>query len=169
MIKQLTKDFLEQAEQANTEKRLIEQQIEELERNMVRLQEQLEKVKGKKVELNEQNWIDLILIPFADAISEKINWGYEIIGPFGEESRISIYFIENPDVPAVSQTTKSITVVPKDVYKGQLYYDTGKRKSGVVIKDPFTAGLNGNMNEVLPIPDSLEEVIEIIENNICVK
>jgi hypothetical protein len=169
MITELTKEYLQQEENDNAEKKLIEEQIELKKRSIQKLQEQLERLEAKKVDGNENGWIHSILVPFADVVSEKINWKYTIIGPFGEDSKVTIYFIEDPEVPAVAQTTKSITIIPKDLNKGQLYYDTGKRKSGIVIKDPFTAGLNGNMNELLPIPDSLEKIIEIIEDNICVK
>ncbi|MGN5650977.1 hypothetical protein [Bacillus sp. Brlt_9] len=169
MITELTKEFLQQEEKDNAEKMLIEDQIEQKRRSIQRLQEQLDRLEAKKMDDNENGWIHSILVPFSKVIAEKLGWTYEICGPFGEDSRVTIYFYENPEVALVAQTTKSITIVPKYIKSGQLHYDTGKRRSGVVIKNPFTAGLNGNMNEILPIPDSLEKVIEILDKNLWVK
>jgi hypothetical protein len=98
------------------------------------------------------HWKDFILLPLAREVGTRLNMEYEVSGVFGlrlvcyikvtDENNFYILSI----TPAFSQNELD-----------SLHYDTGERK------EPWHNDLNGFGNVTMPLPESIEELIEFMK------
>lgn len=109
------------------------------------------------------SWVTSLVIPIAEELAKQYNLEYEIFGPFGMNGRTSIYLMEDEKVDILKQKTKSITLQPGKLTIGELYYETGEKKEGKNFKPTSIAGMNGFDQEIKRLPETIEEIISIIE------
>lgn len=132
----------------------------------------------RKLEHSHKGWIDCVLIPLANLISEKLGGiYYDIYGPFGLSCETSVYFFPGCPLAEAKKKARSLdickdetfglTVTPKcrngvcdDLY---LAYDTGRRTSEY--RKGSIGYLNGFNNIYEELPDSIEEIIGLLRHH----
>ncbi|MCC2252735.1 MAG: hypothetical protein ACQEWU_19585 [Bacillota bacterium] len=66
----------------------------------------------------------------------------------------------------IEQSTNSISLVPLNLEKGQLGYETGKKNEIVEYPANSIGDINGMNCEVLSLPDSFDDIRKLITINI---
>ncbi|WCK57062.1 hypothetical protein PP175_28145 (plasmid) [Aneurinibacillus sp. Ricciae_BoGa-3] len=89
-----------------------------------------------------------------------MNKQYKVYGPFGINSRTSIHLIDDEKKNIIEQKTLSITVRPTDLRNGILYYETGEVTNQYA--DGSLPELNGGNQVIAPLPDTIEEILELL-------
>lgn len=121
----------------------------------------------EKVERNHKGWIDQVLTPLANEISERLGGlKYEVYGPFGLSCYTSVHFFPGEGQNICKDENYCLTVFPEwDVDTGAFYlrYDTGERTKQYAVG---TIGWMNNMNAVTaPLPDSIEEIMTLVQHH----
>jgi len=102
--------------------------------------------------LDYPHWKDFILLPLVREVGMRLNMEYEVSGVFG--LRLECYItVKDENNSYICCTTPGFC---GDEFFS-LYYDTGER-----IK-PRHNDLNGFDNVVKPLPESIEELIELMK------
>lgn len=117
-------------------------------------------------------WIEHVLRPLSDRISKRLGgMPYEIYGPFGLGCETSVYFFASGKIGDICKDeTYGITVHPQSrdgfgTWEERFYltYNTGETCNNY---QPGTIGyLNGFNNVEAPLPDDLDEIMEIVKRN----
>lgn len=116
----------------------------------------------RKLEKNCPMWVNDIFIPVCNAISKELGAPYEIYGPFGLGCETTAYFSADPG--SFEKEFYGLTVVPTgELGKTRLLYYTGEKK-GTYQKGSI-GELNGFNNVTALLPDSLEEIMEIVRKH----
>jgi len=121
-----------------------------------RLEAQLEACKQELEELgNGPFWFERLVKPIAKALAGCYpDRRYEILGPFGLscEATIHLYRKDVPeDEKLVGDNCLSITFIPGDLEKGELYIRDYRRKTGDYPKNSL-GDINGMNYASVPIP-----------------
>lgn len=136
---------------ANIEKRTeLSEKIEMRRRQIERLERRLEKV-------GYVSWVDTVVNLLMKDLEEATGLHGEIYGPFGLRGATSIYLREDMSKSITEQTTKSITLTSEE---DGTYYETGE----IVREYPVNSigWLNGFGRETKKLPDTLEEILELL-------
>lgn len=150
------KESKEKKEKINDEIYSIEKSIKKKEEKIVKLKEEINEICQA-----EPRWVEAIIIPLRDAISEKTGlYTKEPYGPFGLRSSISIYFSEKENFDIVEDDVIGITILPRDLTEGKLNYETGETED---LYQKGTLGYINGMNHVeKPLPQDLDEIIKLL-------
>jgi hypothetical protein len=144
----------------------IEERIELRKQQVARL----EKKRQRAYDDPDIKWVDALVRPLAADLAGIIGAAeYEVIGPQGLGSRVTLIFYDSP-VPVdeygrkkwmeVEEPRTFLTILPDDL--PNLCYETGERTVEYL---PGTIGeMNGMNNVTAPLPDSIDEVAEIIRS-----
>lgn len=154
--------YIQKTEETKRSRAEIEDQITKKEEKVQRLQKQIEKLKEKEIKVHYPSWIDELVEPIAKFFAEEFGMDYEIFGPFGMRGQLTIYWKKEKDVSIVDQSCKYLRLVPLDLKDAELGYETGNDKDG----KPYDLGSsdpNGFQREVKPLPDSFEEIRNLIK------
>ena len=160
-MKELYQQFDKLSLQAKANREAAYQLIVQKKEKIKRLEKQIEKLDERTY--NYPSWIEVILKPLSDRLSEKLGLPYEIYGPFGLSCETSVYFVKDTKKRVSEQEAKGITVYPEFAEDGSLYlkYYTGKKTDDY---EPWSIGdLNGFNKVKAPLPESIEEILAIIE------
>lgn len=144
------------------ERNALDEKIAKRHEDIARAERSIERLNKKKLELEHPSWVEMLVKPIAEKFSEEFGLSYDIYGPFGIRAYVTIYWMENKEISIVEQPTKSLTLEPFDLEKGQLYYETGKKREGVCYHPNSIGAMNGMDREVLPLPDSFDEIKALI-------
>lgn len=118
----------------------------------------------EKLETKHPGWYEDMLVPLADAISNRLCMPYEVYGPFGLCARTTVYFFPGEGHDITRDETFSITLQPGfDFDNPELLYETGE-KSGVY-RNGSIADMNGMNNVTSPLPDSLDAIIALLNHS----
>lgn len=136
--------------------------IEKFDERIENTEAYLKRLKARRYKLPESSWIDGIVKPLAERLSEMVNMPYEIYGPFGLSCETSLYFRKDMSKSICNQPTMSITLVPHDL-KYAISYKTGEKTQKYA---PNTIGdINGFNDITKPLPDNYEEIVAIVKKN----
>ncbi|MGF7535196.1 hypothetical protein AAGG74_16200 [Bacillus mexicanus] len=125
----------------------------------------LKQLKENYLKAENKSWITEIIEPLGEELAKRYGLKFEIYGPFGLNHRTSIYLFEDKNKRITEQKTKHITIQPRTLSNEEvvLSYETGKKKNDMEnVSALSTAGLNGFDNETKILPDSIEEIMSII-------
>lgn len=153
---------------------LKSQEERRINERIVDRQLQIKRLENKKRKLT--GWIDNLVKPLAEILTPLLECEkYEILGPFGLRAETSIWF-KKPNSTATHCDYRLCLTVETSyhknyTYKGEycspvmsnvyLQYDTGKRKSEY--QQGSIGYLNGFNTIEEPLPDSIEEIVQIIK------
>ena len=128
---------------------IIEDRIGMRERQIKRLRKRLDK-------LSCPPWKDCVTA-IAEELARRTGLKYEICGPFGLNSQISIYLLADDSKGTTEQPTRSLTLMPGFTDEElHLRYWTGESTKEYA---PNTIGeLNGGNMVTAPLPDTMEEI-----------
>ena len=123
---------------------------------------------------NKSGWYQQVLVPLAERLSKELNMPYEIYGPFGLGSEVSIYFFANGVKGNIcEEDVYGITLHPasrhcedwKVPYEDRFYltYNTGEKRN--YYAEGTIGWLNGFSNVEAELPDSVEEIIKIVKSH----
>ena len=136
---------------------LIQKRIEMREQQIARLQKKLKRNEGTR-----PSWIECLVKPIAEQLIDLFpGYTYEISGPFGMNSRTSIWF--NPG-KTTSESSYYITFVPGNLDNGELMIEDSETDTG-----QFPSGsmgeLNGDNHPHIPIPNTMkiEELLKWVK------
>ena len=155
--------YLEQLEKCKQKKEELNLKIQRRMADIQRAERAIERLNKKYREIETPSWVEMLIKPIGETLAKEFGMYYEILGPFGLRAQVSIYWKKDRDLCFTKQPTKSITIVPLNLEKGQLGYETGRKIEGVCYPPNSIGALNGFDREVLPLPDSLKEIKQIIE------
>lgn len=147
---------------ANKEKRdKIDKRIEVLNRKL-----EWNKKRASEAWNENPSWIDEIIDPIAQLMLKKLPGRYyELLGPFGMCSRMSIHFYKNEMKELdrkefFSEMTGdgclSITFLPGDCRNGEIYLEDSLTDTGRFIKGTI-GELNGMNHPSIEIPEDADE------------
>ncbi len=147
-------------EQARTDE--INATIAKKKKSIKLLEKQIEKLESRTY--HYPSWVQTVLIPLANKITERIRLSYEIYGPFGLSCETSVYFREDMSKSICDQPTKHITVIPKfsednfylEYYTGEMINEYEQGSIGE---------LNGWNNCRATLPDDFEKIVAIVNKN----
>ena len=126
--------FKNKWENFDNQRNLLNEKIHKKQQKIDKLLKGVQKLNEKKENLNYPNWIDDLVKPLAEELKIKLNaYCYEIFGPFGLRSETSIYlYTREPKNHEESYHVPfyTISLLPRDLKNGVLYYDTGEEKGG---------------------------------------
>lgn len=146
----------------------IRQRIQTRKRQIERLERKLDKA------WQAASWVDVLIRPLAEALASRLGCAeVDVLGPFGLNSRVSIWFFRDPvprdergrKIDEVEHITYSVTVRPGRLSEGlpELYYETGALVPEARRYARGTLGeVNGDNNEILLLPDGLDEIAKIV-------
>lgn len=138
-------------------------QTDELETEIEKLEEEIEKLKKAKNNLKFPYWIEKLIKPLVKEIVEKESSfkSFDIRGPFGLRSYVFIVFSENEEVSEhYDENEYYLSIVPKDLDTGKLNYETGETINK--FSNGSLGEINGMNNVTKPLPENIEEIIELI-------
>ena len=103
-------------------------------------------------------WIEGIVEPIAKQLADIRNMKYELYGPYGLRSAVSIYLTpKGSDGDIVKNDTWHITItIGKTDGKWEAYYDTGEYNSSY--PQNSIGYMNGFDKEIALLPDTIEEI-----------
>lgn len=143
--------------------------MQELYNNYTKTREEIKKVddriarlERKRRSLEEKSsWVTQIVTPLAEKLAEHFGLFYEIYGPFGLGARTSIYLRADMTKSIVEADTWGITLSPSfQDGRPVLYYETGEKTNDY--QRGSIGELNGWNNRLAPLPDSVEEIAELM-------
>ncbi len=117
------------------------------------------------------SWVKELVNPIAELLHFHYpNRSLEILGPFGLRSYVAIYLIKDNAYHETREKALyaahfagdnilSVTLVPGDLSKGELYYETGARINEF---NPGTIGEINGMNHVSEPLDSIDPLLAIL-------
>lgn len=163
-------NYLQGVKSAEEEREVIYQKIVKKENKLSERKKQVERLEKDIKKLNDKcitgcnypSWIDGLVIPIAEYFSKELGLSYEIYGPFGLRAQTSIYWKTEAEKSITDQKTYHLRLVPTDLKEGKLGYETGEYKAGVTEQQKTLSDLNGFNKEVLPLPETLDEIRLII-------
>lgn len=119
----------------------------------------------EKLEAKQPGWYGDMLIPLADAISNRLCMPYEVYGPFGMCHQSSVYFFPGDGRDITRDETFSITLQPEydSDDNPELRYETGEKKS--TYRKGSIGDMNGMNNVTAPLPDSLDAIIALLNHS----
>ena len=122
----------------------------------------------RKLERSHEGWIKRVLIPLANAISERLGGlPYEFYGPFGPSSETSVYFFTGDGRDICKDETYSLTVRPEfrsnDNLDFYLIYDTGRRTSDY--PEGSIGWLNGFNSVYADLPESIDAIMGLLSHH----
>ncbi|MFE4029225.1 hypothetical protein ACFX4N_24010 [Priestia sp. YIM B13551] len=129
------------------------------------LEEQLQQWRDRKrdaVGLHAPQWIFELVEPIAKAIAEQLNVEYLLNSPNGSRKRLTIYFYTKQGTLPSSQQFKTLVIVPGNVEKAELFYETGEITKGPKYVGGSPSAKDGFNNEIAPLPNTLKEIIDIV-------
>lgn len=160
MMEELKSQYIEQAKAFEQLENEINLKIAKKRQSIQRAQTAITKLEDKKWKLEYPHWINSLVKPIGEHFAKEFNKRYEIYGPFGIRAQTTIYWREDMTKSITEQPVLSLTIVPGDLSKGELYYETGK------VKDKFAKNTIGDVNgmnrEIALLPDSIEEIKKLI-------
>ena len=125
------------------------------------LEKKIEKLEKRKEKLELPSWIDEVIKPIAEDIVKTMpDRHYNILGPFGIGSRVSIYFYLKGGED--TNTCKSITFRPGSLEEGQIeIIDFSKE---VKRYNKGTIGeVNGGNYKTIPMVETIDELLKYVE------
>lgn len=162
MIEKIKKEYLIESERFNTERSQIEEQIEKRRIELARAERSIERNEAKLSQLKHPSWIDGLVNPIAEYFAKEFDLDYEVFGPFGIRAQVTIYWRADMDLSITEQPVNSLSLIPGDLSKGELYYQTGEEREGHGYARNSIGYLNGFHKEVKPLPDSLDDIRDLI-------
>lgn len=162
-------DYLERTKKYEVERNELDQKVMKRQEDINRAERSIQRLNKKISKLDRPSWVDTLIIPLAESLAKEFQMDYEIFGPFGLGARTSIYWKKDKKLSITEQETKSITLLPTNLELAQLYYETGHKRDDVHYQPRSIGALNGMDNEILPLPDSMEDIIKIIERKYAEK
>ena len=150
------------------EERRINERIIDRELQIARLEKKKSKLGG---------WHANLVIPLAEVLTPLLGCDkYEILGPFGLRAETSIWFKKKDSTAKYCDYSLSLTVHNEwekdNYYKGQycmstmksvhLRYDTCERDNSY--QNGSIGELNGFNKIEAPLPESIDEIIELIKS-----
>lgn len=163
-------NYLQGVKEVNEQRKIIGEKVEKKEEKFRLRVKQLERLKADIEKLNNErfigcnhpSWIDCLVIPIAETFSKELGMEYQTYGPFGMRSQTSIYWKPDFEKTITEKQTYHLSLVPLNLDEGQLGYETGELKEGLSEFQKELSDLNGFNKEVLPLPETLDEIREII-------
>ena len=142
---------------------LAEHEIEKLDTQIKNTRRLADKWRREAARVIYPDWKDVVLKKMARQIADAHGFCYEVQGPAGLGSRCFITLFSDKDKRPIDQEHKLLIVQPIfEDDKLRFGYETG-RKIGRYEKG--TVGFeNGLDNEVLPLPDDLEEIYRLFRD-----
>ncbi|MCK2000461.1 hypothetical protein MZM54_03520 [[Brevibacterium] frigoritolerans] len=166
MMKELKENFVNEMKITLEKREEIDSKLEKNEEKIKKIQDQQDKLNKERANIELPGWIETILIPLAKELASRYELEYEIYGPFGMNARTTIYLMEDKSVGIVNQKTKSITIQPKSLkINVELVYEAGKRKEAINYASNSIPALNGDDMEVQPLPETIEEIMGIMDRD----
>lgn len=137
----------------NREHKAYLEKLAKLEASVARAKKRLEKHQN-----SYPTWLESIVEPIAKQLAELRDMQYELYGPFGLRSAVSIYLTpKDSDGNIVKNDTWSITITIRNI-EGvwEARYDTGNKDC---YYPPNSIGaMNGFNKETALLPDTIEEI-----------
>ena len=160
-INQLSQEYVRKHNHYAIERNKIESQIEQRKK-------QLERLEKKLHNLEHPSWIDELVEPIAKAMICKMpDRYYDILGPFGMCSEISIHFYKSVfehNQLFEGDNCKSITFRPKNLDVGELVLVDRNQDSHQYAKG--TLGEVNGMNYLeIPMKDSINELMNFMNRS----
>ena len=125
------------------------------------------KIEGFENELNSigwVSWIDDIIKPIAEEMIKSLpNRHYEILGPFGLGSTVSIHFKKTKTEDLLDGATLSISFRPVNLETGKIEIIDYSRDLGIYGKNTLGA-LNGFNFPGIPMPDKINDLLVFMKN-----
>lgn len=152
-MENIVSHYLEQSEKNREKKCILETKISKCRKEIKKLKEELMKV-------NHISWVNGVIQPLAHELANRLDMEYSIYGPFGMRAATTIYLLKDKEKSILEQPTLSITLIPRDLQKGEFFYETGeieeKHAEGTI------AHLNGMNNVEAPLPRKIDEIIKLL-------
>lgn len=162
-MKQIIEKYIEKENTFKDERTMLDKKINKRKQEVDKIEEVIEGLYQQRSDLKYPSWVDSIVKPIAERFSKETGLDYDIYGPFGLRAQVTIYWMKDKKVSITDQSTKSLSLVPLSLEIGQLGYETGKKIEGVRYSPTSIGGLNGMDQEVLPLPNSFEEIKKLIK------
>lgn len=109
------------------------------------------------------SWVDSLVKPIGEYFTKELDLDYEIYGPFGMRAQVTIYWRKDMDKSITEQPVKSLSLVPGDLSKGELFYETGKEKNNHGYEKGSIGYLNGFHKDTKLLPNSIDEIKKLIK------
>lgn len=164
-MKEYKRDYIEKQKQFKSQEKILMEKIDKRYEDIKRAERSIERLKMKHIRLKSPSWVDALVKPIGVIFAKEFDMDYEILGPFGLRAYVTIYWKKDKELSIIDQLTKSLTLIPLNLEEGELGYETGRKKEGVNYHPMSLGGLNGMDREVLPLPDSFEEIKLLIHSN----
>ncbi|MEB6549722.1 hypothetical protein MXL46_11550 [Heyndrickxia sporothermodurans] len=158
-------NYVESYRRFEEERDDLDKKIEKRYEDIARAERSIERLNKKKSELDYPNWVESLVKPIAEKFAEDFGLSYNIYGPFGIRSYVTIYWMEDKEVSIVEQPVKLLTLEPFDLEKEQLYYETGRKRENISYPLNSIGAMNGMDREILPLPDSFDEIRKLIRSS----
>ena len=158
MIQALKQSLVKAVENREQALEAYEAKERRYQEELSRVQRKLARYQAKRGELIPTfNWIETFVHPLAQAVQQELGLSsYEVYGPFGLRSEVSIFW-DSAEVYSLNKSTYSLRLTPHDLAQGVIHFDTGEVSERFA---PNTIGaLNGLGNQTAPLPDSLDDLI----------
>lgn len=101
---------------------------------------------------NYPHWMDFILLPLAREVGMRLNMKYEVSGVYGLRC-VCYITVSDENNTFILSTTPAFNKSGLE----SLHYDTGERK------EPCHNDLNGFGNVTEPLPETIDELIELMK------
>lgn len=175
MIKELLAQYEEKRSTNESSVALIAEKIrryeaaaEELEKRAAKKRLAAEQQETKLRKLPTVDWKDEVVVPLAEEMGKRLGKHPLISGPFGLGAKVTIFLVDDLKVRHLEQDRLEITVEPDfEDKKLVLNYETGE-----VADDypPNSIGaMNGLNNVTARLPDSIEEIINLLKYRPAIK
>ena len=163
--KMISQYYMKIEEQKQLQER-IEFEAEKIKKKITMRKKQVERLEKKKDKVmcnyyKFPSWVELIVEPLMEQLEKATGLKGEIYGPFGLNSRTSIYLTKNPELSITEQTSLKVTIEPP--HGTHVKYETGKTKSKY--QRGSIGKLNGRNKVLADLPNRLEEIIEILHGD----
>lgn len=164
MMKKLKENFANEMKIAVEKREEIDSKLEKNEEKIKKLQRQQGKLIEKRSSIELPSWMDTVLIPLAKELARRYELEYDIYGPFGSNARTTIYLMKDKSlISIVNPEAKSITIRPSNLkIDAEFFYEAGKKKESENCTTNSIPTLNGYDMELKPLPETIEEIMDIM-------
>lgn len=165
MIETIKENYVKKQLEYEESRREIENLIDRKMMEIERAERSIQRNQRKIEKLDRPFWVEHLVEPIAKHFTEEFGLEYELFGPFGLRAQVSIYWRKDMNKSITEQPVKSLRLVPGDLSKGELFYETGKVKKDAQYQKGSIGYLNGFNKELKPLPNSFDEIRALINSN----
>lgn len=163
-ISTLVNDYLNKGKGIEAQRAELQEKVAKKRESVERIRKQIQRLEDQERNLPYPSWFECILHPLAQALAKELCLEYDIYGPFGMRSQVTLYFMKDKNVSITDQPVKRLVLIPVNLGEGKLGYETGKAKDGVSEPLDHMRDPNGFSREVLPLPNDFKDILALIDS-----